>query len=221
MSVEHERNRAFWGEEHALRILSRMLELHADAKQTSPIPDTLAPAESRSQVDSATASQMSQMSTRLFNNQYFKSIGALFALATYRFSAFVEWLPYLSVFVLAAFLDGFIRRIVKSKEFLQHNPELFALHASLVILIICGTVVAFVLPVTVHPLLLALVPAASVSSAVSPSPTIIIVASCFPRTYFGSVSKSLSALSYQQTSCVLCPPKLAAVEYRLLPVSQL
>jgi uncharacterized membrane protein len=102
---------------------------------------------------------MSQMSVRLFNNQYFKSIGALFALATYRFSAFVEWLPYLSVFVLAAFLDGFIRRIVKSKEFLQHNPELFALHASLVILIACGTVVAFVLPVTVHPLLLALVPA--------------------------------------------------------------
>ena len=102
---------------------------------------------------------MSQMSARLFNNQYFKSIGALFALATYRFSAFVEWLPYLSVFVLAALLDGFIRRIVKSKEFLQHKPELFALHASLVILIVCGTVVAFVLPVTVHPLLLALVPA--------------------------------------------------------------
>ncbi len=85
--------------------------------------------------------------------------GRWVALATYRFSAFVEWLPYLSVFVFAAFLDGFIRRIVKSKEFLQHNPELFALHASLVILIICGTVVAFVLPVTVHPLLLALVPA--------------------------------------------------------------
>ena len=52
---------------------------------------------------------MSQMSTRLFNNQYFKSIGALFALATYRFSAFVEWLPYLSIFVFAAFLDGLVR----------------------------------------------------------------------------------------------------------------
>jgi len=158
LSVEHERNRAFWGEEHALRILARMLELHADAKQASPIPDTLAPAASHSRVDSAAASQLSQMNARLFNNPYFKSIGAQLALATYRFSAFVEWLPYLSVFVLAAVLDGFIRRIVKSKEFLQHNPELFALHASLVILIACGTVVAFVLPVAVHPLLLALVP---------------------------------------------------------------
>ena len=158
LDIEHERNRAFWGADHALRILSRMLELHTDAKQASPIPVTLA-AELRNQVDSVTSSQMSQMSTRLFNNQYFKSIGALFALATYRFSAFVEWLPYLSVFVFAAFLDGFIRRIVKSKEFIQHNPELFALHASLVILVACGTVVTFVLPVTVNPLLLALVPA--------------------------------------------------------------
>jgi hypothetical protein len=64
------------------------------------------------------------------------------------------------VFVLAALLDGFIRRIVKSNEFLQHKAELFALHASLAILIACGAVVAFVLPVTVHPLVLALVPAA-------------------------------------------------------------
>src|SRR5437016_7890928 len=159
LSVEHERNNALLGEERALRILSRMLALHTDAKEASPIPDTLASAASRSRVDTAAASEMSQMNTRLFNNQYFKSIGALFALATYRFSAFVEWLPYLSVFVLAALLDGSIRRIVKSKEFLQHNPELFALHASLVILVMCGTVVAFVLPVTIHPLLLALVPA--------------------------------------------------------------
>ena len=38
LSVEHERNRAFWGEEHALRILSRMLELHADVKRQAPSP---------------------------------------------------------------------------------------------------------------------------------------------------------------------------------------
>jgi hypothetical protein len=159
LSVEHERNRAFWGEEHALRILSRMLALHTGAKEASPIPDTFASAGSRSQIDSTTASEMSRMSTRLFNNQYFKSIGALFALATYRFSAFVEWLPYLAVFVFTALLDGFIRRIVKSKEFLQHKPELFALHASLVIVIVCGTVVALVLPITIHPLLFGLAPA--------------------------------------------------------------
>jgi hypothetical protein len=159
LSVEHERNTAYWGEEHALRILSRMLELQADAKQLSLIPATPAPAETRGQVDTAAASQLSQANARLFNNPYFRSIGALLALATYRLAALVEWLPYLSAFVLAALLDGFARRIVKSKEFLQHKPELFALHASVVILIACGLVVALVMPVTLHPLLLALMPA--------------------------------------------------------------
>lgn len=158
LSVEHERNYDFWGGEHALRILSRMLALHADAKAASPIAEALAGSEPRSHVESTAGAEIAHVNARLFNNRYFQSIGALFALATYRLSAFLEWLPYLSVFAIAAFVDGFIRRVVKSKEFLQHNPELFALHVSLVILIACGTVVAFVLPVTIHPLLLALVP---------------------------------------------------------------
>ena len=64
LDIEHERNRAFWGEEHALRILSRMLELHTDAKQASPIPVTLASSEPRNQVDSAAASQMSARSKK-------------------------------------------------------------------------------------------------------------------------------------------------------------
>src|SRR5437667_12692799 len=67
LSIEHERNRAFWGEDHALRILSRMLELHTDAKQASPLPSTLVSAERRNQVDSVAASRMSQMSTSLLN----------------------------------------------------------------------------------------------------------------------------------------------------------
>jgi hypothetical protein len=157
LSVEHRRNLDFWGEEHALRILSRMLALHADAKQASPIPVALAGSERPNHIESAAASGMTQVNARLFNNQYFQSIGALLALATYRFSVMLEWLRYLFVLLIVALLDGFIRRIVKSKEFLQHNPELFALHVSLVIMIACLTVVAFVLPVTVHPLLLAAV----------------------------------------------------------------
>src|SRR6201993_1417275 len=72
LSAEHERNTAFWGKERALRILSRMLELQTQAKQASPIPDTLASGGARSPVDTAAASEMSQMNTRLFNNQYFK-----------------------------------------------------------------------------------------------------------------------------------------------------
>lgn len=158
LSIEHQRNLDFWGEEHALRILSRMLALHADAKQASPLSEALAGSERRNHLESAAASEVTQVNARLFNNQYFQSIGALFALATYRLSLFIAWLQYLSVFLVVALLDGLIRRVVKSKEFLQHSPELFALHACLVIVILCATVVAFVLPVTVHPLLLAVVP---------------------------------------------------------------
>lgn len=158
LSVEHQRNFDFWGDEHALRILSRMLALHDDAKQASPLSEALAGSEPLNRVESAAASEMTQVNARLFNNQYFQSIGALFALATYRLSVFIEWLRYLSVFLVVALLDGFVRRIVKSKEFLQHSPELFALHVSLVIVIACLTVVAFVLPLTIHPLLLGVVP---------------------------------------------------------------
>ena len=49
-------------------------------------------------------------------------------------------------------------RLIKAKEFLQHDPEMFALYASLGIVVLCATVVGFVLPVTLHPLLLPCVP---------------------------------------------------------------
>lgn len=158
LRIEHELNAEFWGNEYALRILSRMLDLHADRQQASPIPQTFTNAQAPSQVDAAVATQMAQMTSRLTNNQYFKSLDTLLALATYRFSVFAEWLPFLLVFVFAAVFDGAVRRIVKSKEFLQHNPEMYALYVSAAIMIVCGTVVAFVIPVTLHPVLLAAVP---------------------------------------------------------------
>lgn len=155
---EHERNAQFWGDDHALHMLARMLDFHAEAKQVSPIPQTLSNAPAPNQMDAAVAAQMSQMNARLFSNPYFKSLDMLFALATYRFSVFVEWLPYLLVFVFASVVDGSVRRVVKSKEFMQHSPEIFALHVSLAIMLFCGTVVAFVIPFPLHPMLLPVVP---------------------------------------------------------------
>ena len=49
-------------------------------------------------------------------------------------------------------------RLIKAKEFVQHDPEMFALYACLVIITICATVIGFVLPVTVPPLMLPCVP---------------------------------------------------------------
>jgi hypothetical protein len=101
---------------------------------------------------------MSSVNQRLFNNAYFRSVDALLLLASYRLSTLLEWLPWLAVFVLAAVVDGGLARLIKSKEFLQHDPEMFALYASLGIVILCATVIGFVLPAMLHPLLLPCVP---------------------------------------------------------------
>lgn len=102
--------------------------------------------------------EMSSVNQRLFNNTYFRSVDALLLLASYRLSTLIEWLPWLLVFALVAIADGGFTRLIKAKEFLQHDPEIFALYASLGIVVVCATVIGFVLPVTLHPLLLPSIP---------------------------------------------------------------
>ena len=158
MRVEHELNYRLWGPDHALRIMDRTLTMYGESQGATPIPSTFRDSAAPSQVDAAVAKQLSEASARLFNNQYLKSIDTLLTLAIYRLSSLLESLPLLLVFVAVALFDGVIRRIVKSKEFLQHSPELFAVHVSLVIVTACMTTLAFVLPVALHPLVLASVP---------------------------------------------------------------
>jgi hypothetical protein len=135
-----------------------MVELHADAAEALPIPATRSDASAPNAANTAAATQISAMNARLFGSPYFKSIEALLFLATYRFAVLLEWLPTVLVFVAAATFDGVILRVVKSKEFLQHNPEMYALFASMIVLVVCGTVVAFVMPTTLYPIVLAIVP---------------------------------------------------------------
>jgi len=155
--IEAGLNNAIWGKEHATRILARMLDIQATTKKGNPVP-SIADAPSPAGADAAVANEMRQVNRRLFNNPYFQSIDALLILATYRLSALVEWLPVLLVFMLAVLFDGFLVRIIKSKEFGQHNPEVYALNASAAIMTACATVLAFVLPITLHPLALPMVP---------------------------------------------------------------
>ena len=56
-------------------------------------------------------------------------------------------------------VDGYFVRAIKSKEFLHHNPEFFALYASAAIILGCGTVFVMVMPIELHPLVLPCVPA--------------------------------------------------------------
>lgn len=155
--IEHESTTAFWGSEPAARILARAVRMQDATVEVTPIPKASV-APSSTGVNNAVAQEMASVNQRLFNNPYFRSIDALLLLGSYRLSTLLEWLPWLAAFALAAIVDGWFVRLIKAKEFMQHNPEMFAFYACLAIIIMCATVVGFVVPVTLHPLVLPSVP---------------------------------------------------------------
>jgi|GEM_PF-2581497 len=61
-------------------------------------------------------------------------------------------------FTAAVIIDGNFVRLIKAKEFLQHDPEMFALYACGAIVTACATVLGFVVPITLHPLVMPCVP---------------------------------------------------------------
>lgn len=159
LRTEHQATAAFWGEAPALSILSRAMGMQDAARQATPVPSA-ADAPPSSALGGAVAHEMASVNQRLFDNAYFRSIDALVLLAAFRLSTLLEWLPWLAAFALAVLADGWIVRLIKSKEFKQHDPELFALYACLAIVTGCATVVGFVIPVTLHPLAMPGVPIA-------------------------------------------------------------
>ena len=127
LRTEHLATVQFWGDEPAMRILSRALSVQDSARQVTPVPSA-ADAPPSNALDGAVAREMASVNQRLFNNAYFRSIDALVLLASFRLATLVEWLPWLLAFMVAVIIDGYFVRLIKSKEFLQHDPELFALY---------------------------------------------------------------------------------------------
>ena len=157
LRAEHEAAAAYWGAKSATRMLDRAMSMQDATAQVTPIP-AAKDAPSPAGVNGTVSREMSSVNQRLFNNAYFRAVDALLLLASYRLSTLIEWLPWLGAFVLAAIVDGGFARLIKAKEFLQHDPEMFALYACLGIVILFSTVIGLVLPVTLHPLLLPCVP---------------------------------------------------------------
>lgn len=155
--IEHVATAAFWGADPATRILARAASMQEAAADVTPIPKA-ADAPSTSGVNSAVALEMASVNQRLFNNPYFRSVDALLLLGSYRLATLLEWLPWLVAFALATVADGWFVRLLKAKEFVQHDPEMFAVYACLAITTTCATVVGFVVPVRLHPLVLPCVP---------------------------------------------------------------
>ena len=154
---EHRAAAEFWGTAPALRILSRGLGVQDSARRAAPIP-SLGDAPQADVVGAAVAGEMASVNQRLFNNPYLRSIDALLLLAAFRLATLLEWLPWLLAFAAAVMADGLIVRLVKSKDFRQHDPEMFALYACAAIVTGCAAVVGFVVPVTLHPLVMPCVP---------------------------------------------------------------
>lgn len=159
LHAEYRTATGFWGDDAALRMLSRAMATQDSAREITPIPSAKN-AVPPNAVNSAIGLEMVSVNQRLFNNPYFRSIDALLLLAGFRFAMLLEWLPWLLVFIAAATVDGSLVRLVKSKELLHHDPEMFALYVSMAILISCATVLAFVWPISLHPLIVPCVPLA-------------------------------------------------------------
>jgi len=151
--TEHQALERLWGEPPALRVLHRALGLQNAAREATPVPST-GGVSAANGVDGAVAREMESVNRRLFGNSYFRAIDALVLLAAFRLSMMLEWLPWMAAFLAAAMADGAVSRVIKSKEFLHHDPERFALYASLAILLTCGAVVAMVMPASLHPMVI-------------------------------------------------------------------
>ncbi|UEC01763.1 DUF4400 domain-containing protein [Burkholderia vietnamiensis] len=154
---EHEAAVVFWGPDPAYRMLDRAMRMQSGAATASPIPATTDMPRSAG-INGAVASEMASVNHRLFNNAYFRSVDALLMLASYRLSALLEWLPWLLPLAVVAAVDGGLVRIIRAKEFLQHDPEMFAIWCSLLIVSICTTIIAFVIPRQLHPATMATSP---------------------------------------------------------------
>ena len=155
MRDEHARTSTFWSEHHAEHILDRTLDAQARAAQITPVPGRSGEVNS---VNYAVGREMAQLNERLFGNAYFRSVDALVLLATYRLFTVIEWLPWLLPLCAAALANGACSRTIRAKQFGHHDPELFAIYVIGAILVICGAMVAFVLPIALPPWVPPLIP---------------------------------------------------------------
>jgi hypothetical protein len=158
LRAEHEVAVVYWGSDAAWRMLDQAVRWQAGAADASPLPAARSAVVTHG-IQGAVASEMDSVQRRLFRNAYFRSVDAVLMLASYRLAGLCQWLPWLAPLGIAASLDGAVVRIVKSKEFKHHDPELFALWCCLLIVVACGSFVLLVVPTQVTPATLGALPA--------------------------------------------------------------
>lgn len=103
--------------------------------------------------------QVAALSERLQHNPYLLAINALLALATFRLCLMLEWLALLMPFTVLCLCDGAMLRVVKSREFRAHDPEVMAACSVLSIVLACALLILLVMPRTLPPVWLVAIPA--------------------------------------------------------------
>lgn len=153
LRAEHAQLAAFWSVDRAERVLERSLDVQDETARSIPISEARA-APTLATMPTAVAAEMSAVNARLFHSPYFRSVDALLLLASYRLFATLEWLPWVALFAAAAALDAAVVRSIKARQFGHHDPEAFAVCAAGAVALVCGALVAFVLPATLPPSLM-------------------------------------------------------------------
>jgi hypothetical protein len=142
--IEHASLAEFWGQDHAIAMLAKMLDLQPDS---TPNPPLISIAQGPAGRGGKVPPEVAAVGSRLLNNEYFRSLNALLVLATYRAAVVLYLFPGLVPFFVAALVDGVVRRSVKGKDFSGHNPEVFAVCMSGAIVACCCLVITCVLPI--------------------------------------------------------------------------
>lgn len=150
LRVEHTQLAAFWDKARAERILARSIQAQDATAHRAPITGKRNSPPGDASHNSV-ASEMAAVHARLFDSPYFRSVDALLLLASFRALAMLEWLPWLALFAAAALVDAAVVRWVKASQFGHHNPEAFASCAAGAVLIVCGMLVACLLPINLPP----------------------------------------------------------------------
>ena len=106
--------------------MQRSLALYARQDELVPAAFASTPGVPASNANAAMAHQMSEVLERLFRNRYTQAFDTLLLLAAYRVSALLQWSQWIVAFVLIACYDGYLVRVIRSKEFLEHSPMRFS-----------------------------------------------------------------------------------------------
>lgn len=156
--VEHELNSEYWGEGQAVRALAMTFAWRGEERVETGAPMAPGARVATGPMDVFARARVDDVRVRLFRNQYMSSIDAMMTLLIYRACCLLLVLPVLVVFMSACMADGLVVRWVRSRELRPPNPEVYASFGALGVLVLCGSLIVFLFPLTLHPIALLMSP---------------------------------------------------------------